>query len=313
MNTAKIAQNKGIWLIIFQISILWLITSNLIAQKSFFEPDSNYNPHRVMGLSLSSGIMVTCLYGYLGYEWYGNSTQGKFHFFNDSHEWKQMDKLGHAFTAYQESRAAITLLKWAGIKKHKALWIGSFTGIALQCPIEIFDGFSTKWGASVPDLIANTLGSSLALGNQLLWDEQRIQLKFSFLPSGYAKLYPNKLGKSLPEQILKDYNGQTYWLSFRVKSFLPEGNFKKKYPGWLNICIGHGAGGMIGGYGMDPLDEIEKREFRRFYLGLDVDLSRIKTKNYFLKALLGGLNCIRIPFPAIEFNRNGVLFHAIKF
>ena len=37
MNTAKIAQNKGIWLIIFQISILWLITSNLIAQKSFFE------------------------------------------------------------------------------------------------------------------------------------------------------------------------------------------------------------------------------------------------------------------------------------
>ncbi len=35
--------------------------------------------------------------------------------------------------------------------------------------------------------------------------------------------------------MLKDYNGQTYWLSFNVASFLPTNS---GFPYWLNMSLG---------------------------------------------------------------------------
>ncbi len=35
--------------------------------------------------------------------WYSNYPQTNFHFFNDNNEWKQVDKVGHAYSAYIES------------------------------------------------------------------------------------------------------------------------------------------------------------------------------------------------------------------
>ena len=42
--------------------------------------------------------------------------------------------------------------------------------------------------------------------------------------------------------MLKDYNGQTYWLSANLKSFFKKSNV----PTWLNISVGYGAEGMFG-------------------------------------------------------------------
>ena len=53
--------------------------------------------------------------------------------------------------------------------------------------IEILDGQSAEWGASSGDLIANSLGSFLAIGQELKWNEQRIQLKYSYIPSQWAE------------------------------------------------------------------------------------------------------------------------------
>jgi hypothetical protein len=61
----------------------------------------------------------------------------------------------------------------------------------------------------LPDIIANASGTALFV----LWKEQRITPKFSFHTTQYAQYRPNVLGSSLAEQMLKDYNGQTYWLS----------------------------------------------------------------------------------------------------
>jgi hypothetical protein len=40
--------------------------------------------------------------------------------------------------------------------------------------------------------------------------------------------------------------------------------------------------------------------FRQFYLSLDVDLTKIKTKSHFLKTLFSVLNTIKIPAPTVE-------------
>jgi hypothetical protein len=44
---------------------------------------------------------------------------------------------------------------------------------------------------------------------------------------------PNVLGSSLGTNA-KDYNGQTYWLSVNLHSFI-------KAPKWLNLAIGYGG------------------------------------------------------------------------
>jgi hypothetical protein len=80
---------------------------------------------------------------------------------------------------------------------------------------------------------------------ELLWKEQRITPKFSFHTTQYAQYRPNVLGSSLAEQMLKDYNGQTYWLSVNLHSFYKG----SKIPKWLNLAIGYGANGMLTGNG----------------------------------------------------------------
>lgn len=87
-----------------------------------------------------------------------------------------------------------------------------------------------SWG----DMAANPFGSALFLGQELLWQEQRIALKFSLHQTRFAPLRPEILGNGLSQEILKDYNGQTYWLSFNLHSFFKESNLPK----WLNIAMG---------------------------------------------------------------------------
>ena len=94
------------------------------------------------------------------------------------------------------------------------------TGSLFLTIIEILDGTSKQWGASSGDLIANTTGSLLAIGQALKWDEQKIQLKYSYSSTKFPSMNEEQLGSNYYEQALKDYNGQTYWLTFNVKSLL---------------------------------------------------------------------------------------------
>ena len=56
--------------------------------------------------------------------WYKNYPQTNFHFINDNKEWMQVDKVGHAYSAYIESRAGLEMWKWTGMSKNKSIWMG---------------------------------------------------------------------------------------------------------------------------------------------------------------------------------------------
>ena len=145
--------------------------------------------------------------------WFADYSQSSFHLFNDNYEWQQMDKFGHATTSYYLGRVGIGLMKWSGVKRKKAIWYGGMLGWFYQSTIEVLDGCSSGWGFSLGDIGANTVGSILVIGEELAWDDQRIVLKYSFQQSKYSKYRPSILGSTWQENMLKDYNGQTYWLS----------------------------------------------------------------------------------------------------
>ena len=57
---------------------------------------------------------------------------------------------------------------------------------------------------------------------EIYWNEQKIQLKYSYAKSFLTKKNPEQLGENLLQNILKDYNGQTYWISVDIYSFLKQ-------------------------------------------------------------------------------------------
>ncbi len=243
--------------------------------------------------------------------WYADYPQSKFHFFNDNKEWMQLDKIGHFYSTYHVGRFGAELLAWSGASKKEQLCYGATLGFGFLTVVEVFDGFSQEWGFSWGDMVANASGTGLYIAQELLWEEQRIIPKFSFHQTSYAKLRPETLGSSLNEQLLKDYNGQTYWLSVNLHSFI-----KKQYvPKWLNLAVGYGAEGMVYGNNEEAVaDGFYQNPKRQFYLSLDVDLTKIETKSHFLKTVFSLFNTVKIPAPTLEMGDfNGLKGHLVYF
>ena len=280
---------------------------------NFFKPSDSLNKQRLNTVIVSEAIVGSATLIALNQAWYADYPRSDFHFINDNAEWLQMDKAGHVFSAYHLGSFGANALKWSGADKKSQLLYGSTLGLTFLTTVEVFDGFSANWGASLGDVAANVSGTALFVSQEMLWEEQRIVPKFSFHTTPYASERPNVLGSSLPEQILKDYNGQTYWLSANIHSFFKS---SKTIPKWLNVAVGYGAEGMITGKDefvntvFLPTDE----RYRQFYLSLDIDLTKIETKSHFVKTILTVFNTIKIPAPTFEINGlGGTKFHFLYF
>lgn len=244
--------------------------------------------------------------------WYSDYPRTGFHTFNDNGEWLLMDKAGHVMTSYYIGKIGINLLKWTGMQQRKACVYGGFLGTGYLTILELFDGFSSGWGFSWGDMAANLTGSLVVASQELFWKEQRITMKFSFHRTDFPDYRKNILGNSLSEQILKDYNGQTYWLSANISSFIGNEN---KFPKWLGVALGYGATGMIGGMekfpGWEGYPSFER--YGQFYFSIDADLWRIKTSSKFLRGFFSTFGFIKIPAPALEFSRYGIKAYPLYF
>jgi len=263
----------------------------------FLKPSDTLNKPRRNALVISQSSLAALTLVGLNQLWYADFERSKFRTTNDNSQWLQMDKLGHVYASYQLGRLGAESLNWAGVSEKDQLIYGATLGLSFLTAVEVFDGFSQEWGFSWGDMLANAGGTVLYVGQGLLWKEQRIALKYSFSNTDFAPLNPNKLGNGLTEEFLKDYNGQTYWLSFNLNSFLKT-NF---IPNWLNLALGYGANGMLTGKDDNLLFPNQDR-YRQFYLSFDIDLTRIKTNSNLLKTLFSVFNTIKVPMPTLEFN-----------
>jgi len=300
----------------FQIKygfLFFLIGSTTFAQSklnSFLKPSDTLNVSRRNVVIISEASLAGLTLLGLNQLWYDDFEKSKFHTINDNNERLQMDKFGHVFSSYQLSRFGADVLKWSGVGKKNQLIYGSALSFAFLTTVEVFDGFSKEWGFSWGDILANGLGTGLHVGQELLWDKQRISIKYSFHQTGYAIQNPDKLGNNFQEQLLKDYNGQTYWLSLNLHPFFTD----SKMPKWLNIAFGYGANGMLSGTkDIDNQLLTNSARYRQYYLSFDVNLKSIQTNSPSLKTILSVLNTIKVPFPTLEFSKKGGVFHLLYY
>jgi uncharacterized protein YfiM (DUF2279 family) len=238
--------------------------------------------------------------------WYKNSQSNNFHFIDDASNWMQMDKAGHFYTTAKLSLLTSDCYKWAGINPKKAAIAGSLIGLGYQTTLEIFDGYSTDWGFSWSDMTANVLGAGFFLAQDLLWNEQRFIPKFSYHPTEYAAYRPSVLGSNFQERLLKDYNGQTYWISFspaHIQRF-------QSLPKWLCVSFGYSVDQKLVG---DQDNYLGFQAQREWLFSLDVDFSQLKTKKKWVNILLKQLNYIKIPFPTLSLKNGKIYGYGIYF
>ncbi|MEN8885448.1 MAG: DUF2279 domain-containing protein, partial [Winogradskyella sp.] len=253
----------GVYISVFFI----LISGHLFAQSSlnrFLKPSDSLNPLRSNTVLISQASLATLTLVGLNQLWYADYPKSSFKTVNDSKDWLQIDKLGHVFSSYQLGRLGANTLKWAGVIEKEQLLYGATLGLGFLTAVEVMDGFSEEWGFSWSDMAANTAGTGLYVAQELLWKEQRVLLKYSFHRTRFAEQRPNTLGNGLFEEFLKDYNGQTYWLSANINAFL---NIKG-IPNWLNLAFGYGADGMLTG-NANELSFLNQNRTRQYYLSLD--------------------------------------------
>ncbi len=242
----------------------------------------------------------------LHFVWYDDFPKSEFHSFNDGAEWQQMDKVGHFSTAWYISRFSGGTFKWAGVTPKKSALIGMGFSFGYLATLEVLDASNLEWGFSWGDLGANTAGTLMYFGQEFVWGEQKFKLKYSFHNSGLADYRPDVLGEGFFGRALKDYNGQTYWLSFNPVSLIkPE----TKFPRWLNFAVGYGIDNQLIGDGGTYVystsgGQVNFVPYRQLYFSLDIDFEKIPTQSKILKVIFKGLNFFKVPFPALEISQN---------
>jgi uncharacterized protein YfiM (DUF2279 family) len=275
--------------------------------------DTGIHQGRFIGVVAGTAIVYALTTYFLGKTWY--TKRVPFHSFNDNGEWLQMDKIGHATTSYAISRGEYELFRWSGVNERASVLTGGLIALLYQTTIEVFDGRSEGWGFSKGDMAANITGVALFMGQQYGFGEQKASLRYGWRQSIYPAYRPNLLGHSAGNQMLKDYNGQQYWLSFNVASVLPVG---PSFPRWLNLDLGYSASGMTGGHANPPYfdaagKELKFNRYRQFYLSPDLDLSRLPgIRGSGAQPLVSAGQFFKIPAPSLEYNPvHGLRVHSL--
>ena len=288
---------------LYSFLLLLFVSHFVVSQTLFFEKSDSFNLKRT--ICVSSGIGLTWSASTIGFSniWYSEYSHAKFHTFNDSKNWLQMDKVGHFYTANKLSILTSDLFKWSGLTKNKSILLGSCIGLGLQTTLELMDGISSEWGFSWSDMTFNTGGVFSYSIQDLIWSEQKILFKFSYSPTQYASIRPTILGSTFSESFFKDYNGQTYWMSFSPSSF-----FRSiKIPNWICLSLGYSVDQKLVGdkeVYMDLKTNITYYSKREYLFSFDIDFSKIPIKRKWLSSLVKQFNYIKIPFPALIFSQN---------
>jgi hypothetical protein len=295
------------------IIIFSFFSANLLfGQTSFLAPSDSLSKKRLIPISIGTGsVWAGSMIG-LSEIWYNDYDKTKFHTFNDGANWLQMDKAGHIYTNYQISQFSGNLFKWSGMKSTNAAILGTGIGLGFQSTLEIFDGYSSGWGFSWYDMAANTVGAGIFLGQELAWKEQRFLLKFSYHPTEFAALRPEVLGSNFQERLLKDYNGQTYWVSFNPFLFTKNTSIPK----WICLSFGYSVNNKIVGDKESYSDPVTMNSYlsqRELIFSFDIDFSRIPVRKKWLKTVFKQLNYLKLPFPSLIIRDGKLIGSALYF
>ena len=288
-STCLIAQSDSVQQLENNNSIHLSLKKNLASENNL-NPDESVNYTRLAvlgGVTLATGIG---LHIYQANAWWRDQRRN-FHFQNDWEYALWIDKLGHFWAGSGVQHLFSSALEWSNVERKKSILYGAILSSVYMLYIEFEDGFATDWGFSPGDATADVLGSFYPVLQEYVPFMQNINLKYSYYPSKYFQKGA-KAGNNL-KTVIDDYEGQSFYLSFRVNEFLPQ-NLERYWPDFLCLALGYNIRNWDG-YG---------KADKNFYLTLDYDLEKIPLEGGFWDFLKKTLNHIHFPAPGIKYTNN---------
>jgi hypothetical protein len=232
------------------------------------------------------------LYRYFKRAWWSGTRAEHFFFRADwDEDFRDQDKFGHLFGGYHLARIGNALLRDACASRSHALWWSAAYGTAFQLQIEIWDGKYEKYGFSYADLLANTLGMTWSVVQELNPPLRAIKPTISYSRSAAMRNADNIPGELRPSL---DYSGQTYWVSADINALLPPAA-KPYWPAFLRVSAGHSITDWI-----DARTGANMRAQRKILLTIDFDPEKLPGDNHIWKTLKRNLSYIHLPSPALQ-------------
>ena len=149
--------------------------------------------------------------GIFDWDWGSSSfkTNSEGFFGEDTHN-GGMDKLGHAWSAALLSDAFAEAIRDNAADPWNAEYTGFLLSMGVMATIEVFDGFSTGYGFSWQDMVANSAGAAFGLlKTSIPGFREKFDFRMEYIPSGNVDGFrPHS-----------DYSGQKYLLALKLSGF----------------------------------------------------------------------------------------------
>jgi hypothetical protein len=242
----------------------------------------------VGGVFLGSGIAVHI---YQRNAWWKDQRQA-FHFVNDNNYALGMDKIGHFYAGNLLAHAFSSGLEAGNLTIEQSALYGSAASLLFELYVEIEDGYGPDWGFSPGDLAGDVLGAAFSLSQYYYPFLKNFQTRFSYIPSDKMRNGTHRGGN-----MIDDYEGQKYWLSFRMKNLLPEG-VSNYWPSFLMLSVGMGVSNLDGSGG----------GIREFFVAFDLDAEEIPLYGKGWQFVKNTLNYFHFPMPGIRVSPDAVFF-----
>lgn len=186
-------------------------------------------------------------------KWVSNS-EG---WFSSHTDYGGADKLGHAYSSYVITNALTERLIMQGRSPQQAALTSALYTQGVMLYVELFDGFSRKYGFSHEDMTVNLLGSAFAYARHAVPGMRGlVDFRVEYAPSGHRDFDP-----------LGDYSGQKYLLAFKLSG---TDTFRKTPLRYLELQTGY----YTRGFSNTERSHGDERE-RHTFVGVGINLSEI--------------------------------------
>jgi len=218
---------------------------------------SSLSKERKTFLTNLAAVSGVAAYGFINWDYgdsgFQSSSEG---WFSKNTKEGGSDKLGHFYTGYSVSRSIYPIyLKW-GYTKEEAIKQSFLTSFILTTAMEIGDGFSSEFGFSHEDFVANSIGQ---LGAYILDTHPKIDKILDF------RMEYN-FSKGATSDPLTDYESTKYLAVLKmsgVEQFYLDQGFSR----YLEFHLGYYVRGFE--------NQIRHDDQRNIYVGVGINLAQI--------------------------------------
>ncbi|MBU3740295.1 MAG: DUF2279 domain-containing protein [Rhodoferax sp.] len=244
------------WVVLAAATSLWSVTAWPMGL-----PDTSTLADDLYALRVEAGALVgaVAVIGLRDWNW-GSSPEFRIRhegWFGSDTESGGMDKLGHAYSAYLLTNGLTERLVEQGRTAESAARSAALLTQGLLLGVELFDGYSTRYGFSTEDLSMNLLGSAWAVLRQSTPKlRERIDFRLAYQPSGYHGWSP-----------LGDYAGHSYLMALKLSGFEATRRSPLRY---LELHLGYRARG----FSPEELSDGRTRS-RQGFAGVGINLSEL--------------------------------------